>query len=712
MSNPTFWEEDMSWSDGSTWSEEQEARSTAKMNRFKDVVTMYNPAMTLTGNTGWQYWNGIFHNPWPADDNPRPEWQFFTPYMAVEGEGTDWSIRQMINKYGTTQNQVCHILGDNWWSERGQEDGKWYELPSMENYLKYVIAESSISKAGGFAASAGNYIGKGADNVYKPGSIWETGIYDFMAEAGEKLKAIGESFYDTNNGKAYVTPHSKMVYDLAWGVSNESKDGKDVYLHVVNPYGEAVSGNTLTLGPTDDDTALGGDVVVMGFDGTTTPVTFERTSTGGYAITLPEGMDWDPIDTVIKLQRVSAATVTFDSQGGSAVASLKVPHSEAVGVKAFPAAPTKENASFSGWFTKPNGNGTAFAWNTPVDDDITVYAHWIKVPTIGELNDMITDLETKLSQMKEQGDATGNYIESLLTEIESLKAQAEAQKSGGDEVLGSLLAKLAAIEKKLTASEQQQSTGATKVADLTVGNTSIVPGAATTLPGTLTFADGTTANVTWASADVNVAMIADGKVVGVGEGATTITATSPEGKTYAFVVTIAKDVTELRTPIRTLYLAKGAEISPPVAFDGKDASGKAWDVGQTAKLSWTSSNTSVATVSDAGKITAKKAGAATITVKAVNGKSMSIKVNVNAKTKALKKIAITAPSSLKVGKTGILKFKATPSNATGQKVTFKSSKPGVLQVDKAGKLFAVKKGVAKVTVKIGKISKSYTITVK
>jgi hypothetical protein len=313
MSNPTFWEEDMSFYDGSEWTSEQLANSTAKMNRFKSVVTKYNPAMILTGNTGWQYWNSIFHNHWPADDNPRPEWRFFSPYMAIEGESTDPDIRRMIDRYGTTRNQVCHILGDDWWSSKAQNTEMSYELPSLANYLKYVIAESSVSTAGGFAASAGNYVGKGADNVYKPGSIWEKGIYDFLADAGKKLNAIGESFYHTNNGKAYVTPHSVKVGEMAWGVSNESKDGKYVYLHVLNPDGAAVSGKTLTLGPTADGTMLGGAATVLGFDGAATPVTLERTPTG-YKVTLPRGMSWDPVDTVIKVQRTHP--VTFDELNG------------------------------------------------------------------------------------------------------------------------------------------------------------------------------------------------------------------------------------------------------------------------------------------------------------------------------------------------------------------------------------------------------------
>ena len=65
-------------------------------------------------------------------------------------------------------------------------------------------------------------------------------------------------------------------------------------------------------------------------------------------------------------------TVTFNSNGGSKVASQKVAH----GKKAvLPDEPTKEGYKFEGWFsdsalTKP------FEFNDPITDDIMVYAKW------------------------------------------------------------------------------------------------------------------------------------------------------------------------------------------------------------------------------------------------------------------------------------------------------------------------------------------------
>jgi uncharacterized protein YjdB len=115
-----------------------------------------------------------------------------------------------------------------------------------------------------------------------------------------------------------------------------------------------------------------------------------------------------------------------------------------------------------------------------------------------------------------------------------------------------------------------------------------------------------------------------------------------------------------------------------------------------------------------GKITPRKKGKVTITATSLNGKAkLTLKIYVVTKSAKLKKVTLTKPpKSLKKGKTAILKVKAAPAKATNLKVTFKSSKPKIIKVDKAGKITALKKGKAKITVKSGKKKYVRTITVK
>jgi uncharacterized repeat protein (TIGR02543 family) len=247
------------------------------------------------------------------------------------------------------------------------------------------------------------------------------------------------------------------------------------------------------------------------------------------------------------------------------------------------------------------------------------------------------------------------------------------------------------------------------------------PGQSISLPKSVRFGDGHESDVTWeagAAGDTGKASVdADGNLGGKEEGTVTLTATSKTDPTKKTIIkiTIAKNVTAVRTPVKTLCLVKGKTLTPPVAFDGEDVTGKAWAYGETAKLTWKSSKTSVATVNPTtGKITAKKVGTAKITATALNGKAkVTFTVKVVKKGLNLKKIALTKPpKSLKKGKTAVLKVKLSSVKATGVKVTFKSSKPSVLKVDKAGKLYATGKGKAKITIKAGGKRKVITVAVK
>ncbi|MBD5089761.1 MAG: S8 family serine peptidase [Clostridiales bacterium] len=115
-------------------------------------------------------------------------------------------------------------------------------------------------------------------------------------------------------------------------------------------------------------------------------------------------------------------------------------------------------------------------------------------------------------------------------------------------------------------------------------------------------------------------------------------------------------------------------------------------------LTWSSSDTSVVTVDQKGKITAKKGVAgetATIKVTAKDRGKVYAYCTVRVESKVpVSKVQITAnKKTLKVGKTLKLTAKITPSDASNKKVTWKSSKnkyatvnsKGVVKAKKAGK---------------------------
>jgi lysophospholipase L1-like esterase len=172
-----------------------------------------------------------------------------------------------------------------------------------------------------------------------------------------------------------------------------------------------------------------------------------------------------------------------------------------------------------------------------------------------------------------------------------------------------------------------------------------------------------------------------------------------------------KNITKIRTTFTTINITKGKKLMLPIELD----EGKL-TVTKGAGMSFKSSDKKIVSVDKTGRIKGIKVGKAMITVTAENGKTLVIKVNVVKKTVKLKKFSLSgAPKKeiLKIGTTAQLKIILAQKTATNLEVTYKSSKPEVISVDDAGKLTALKKGKATISVKIGaKTVKTKIITAK
>lgn len=127
----------------------------------------------------------------------------------------------------------------------------------------------------------------------------------------------------------------------------------------------------------------------------------------------------------------------------------------------------------------------------------------------------------------------------------------------------------------------------------------------------------------------------------------------------------------------------------------------------TATISYSSSNTKVATVDSKGNVKGVKKGTATITAKA-NGIAKTCEVKVEDP-----KLDITKSSASVVeGKTITLKKTTTPSDAT---VNWKSSDTKIATVDSTGKVTGKKAGTVTITASLenaSDITDTCTVTVK
>ncbi len=195
---------------------------------------------------------------------------------------------------------------------------------------------------------------------------------------------------------------------------------------------------------------------------------------------------------------------------------------------------------------------------------------------------------------------------------------------------------------------------------------------------------GSGSKVTFKSSNKKVATVTSkGVIQGVKKGNATITGTVKGGAEVVYEVQVVAAPNRVKLDKSSISLGvKESILMTPTIPDGTHAS-----------FTWSTSDKTVATVSKTGKITGRKAGKATVTVKTQNGKTAKVTVKV---LKAPSKVTLDKNSaSLMEGES--LKLKVTLPSNTYSKITWSSSNNGVATVSAAGKVTAVAAGTATIT---------------
>lgn len=190
------------------------------------------------------------------------------------------------------------------------------------------------------------------------------------------------------------------------------------------------------------------------------------------------------------------------------------------------------------------------------------------------------------------------------------------------------------------------------------------------------------------------------------KGSAVVTVTMASKKTASFKVTVQKaavKTTKITTTTKSLTLAKGA------TYKKLASSITVTPVTSKEKVTYSSSNKKVATVSSKGVIKAKKAGTTKITVKS-GKKKIVVTVKVTG-VKTTNLSGVPAAKSVSKGKSFKIKAIATPKN-TDEKITFKSSNKKVATVTSKGVVKGLKKGTATITVQSGSKKMTCKVTVK
>ena len=127
--------------------------------------------------------------------------------------------------------------------------------------------------------------------------------------------------------------------------------------------------------------------------------------------------------------------------------------------------------------------------------------------------------------------------------------------------------------------------------------------------------------ITWSSSNTSIAAVdKNGKVTAKKNGTTTITAKTVNNKTATSKITVTTNPTGIKLNKTSLTIDYGKTAVITATISPSTSTNKT--------VSWSSNNTSVATVDKNGKVTGKSNGTATITAKTSNGKTEKCKVTV------------------------------------------------------------------------------------
>jgi uncharacterized protein YjdB len=224
------------------------------------------------------------------------------------------------------------------------------------------------------------------------------------------------------------------------------------------------------------------------------------------------------------------------------------------------------------------------------------------------------------------------------------------------------------------------------VSNITLNQTSAAlrPTNTLTLTATVMPSNATDKTVTWSSSSTNATVNSSGVVTAVSAGSAVIRATTVSGNLVATcTLTITVYVSSVTITPTTFTLHTGSTRQLTATIVPSNATNKA--------VTWSSANTSVATVNSLGVVTGISAGSTTIRAQTVNGGFIS--TSAVTVTIGVQKITqITSNLSLVKGATFQSTATIMPSDATNKTVTWSSAIASIATVSNSGLITAVGNG--------------------
>ncbi len=197
-------------------------------------------------------------------------------------------------------------------------------------------------------------------------------------------------------------------------------------------------------------------------------------------------------------------------------------------------------------------------------------------------------------------------------------------------------------------------------------------------------------SVNWKSTNSRIASVSDqGLVKGLREGETTIEVSCDEITVLVKVMVTGKEVS-----VSSLSLSASTytlDIKEKVQVDAKFSPSNATN----QSLTWSSSDSRIASVDSQGIVTARKEGVVTITAKAANGVEASCKFSVGNVVRAIE--IETDTRTLRVNESMQLGIDFSPTYPDDDSISWSSSNRWVATVDRYGEVYAWNTGTVMIT---------------
>lgn len=216
----------------------------------------------------------------------------------------------------------------------------------------------------------------------------------------------------------------------------------------------------------------------------------------------------------------------------------------------------------------------------------------------------------------------------------------------------------------------------------------------------------------WASSNISVAVVEGGDVMGVGAGSANVTATikldasSSASITLSCDVTVTEDTPDNPNPTPT-YKMKSVTGGGTIKI-GKTCTVSGTTEPEGGKITWSSSNTKIATVDGNGLVTGISTGSVSIIGTSESGDSKECLVTVEEGEVTYKSVTIKGDKTVQVGKTVTLTATTEPA---GGSVSWTSDNEKVVKIDNSGNMTGVSAGSATITATCGSAKNTLKVTV-